>query len=74
MPTLHKISLAYGSTTAVSDEGPEVQVDEGEPEANSEDDLGCDQVDSCGDTGPHRREGLRARRVKRGNYYEALVD
>ena len=75
MPTLHEISLT-GVTTAVSNEEPEVQVGEGEPEAKdgSEDDLGSDQVDSCGDTGPRRREGLRARRVKRGGYYEALVD
>ena len=37
-------------------------------------DLGCDQVESCRDTGHHHREGLRARRVKRGGYCEALVD
>ena len=60
----------------VSDKELEVQVDKGGPEANdgSEHDLGCDQVESCGDTGPHRREGLRARRMKRGGYCEASVD
>ena len=63
-------------TTAVFDEELEVQVDEEGPEAKdgSVNDLGCDQVKSCGDTGPHRREGLGARRVKRGGYCEALVD
>ena len=79
IPRLHGISLAYGSTlvtTADSDVELEVPVGEGGPEAKdgSEDDLGCDQVDSCGDTGLHRREGLRARRVKRDGYCEALVD
>ena len=62
--------------TAVSDEELELQVEEGGPGAKDglEDDLWCDQVDSCGDTGPCRREGLRARRVKRGGFCEALVD
>ena len=35
--------------------------------------MGCDLIDSCGDTGPRCRERPRARRVKRGGYCEALV-
>ena len=59
-----------------SDEELEVQVGEGGPgtKDGSEDGSECDQIDSCGDTGPYRREGLRARKVKRGGYCEALVD
>ena len=66
-------AVLWSVITAVSDEEPETQVGEGgyEAKGGSEDDLGCDHVDSCG---PHRREGLRARRAKRGNCYEALVD
>ena len=45
-----------------------------ETKHGSGDDLGCDLIDSCGDTGPHCREGLKTRRVKRGGYCEALVD
>ena len=69
-------TVLWSVTTAVSDEELEVKVDEGGPEAKdgSVNDLGCDQVESYGDTGPHRREGLRARRVKRGGYCEALAE
>ena len=60
----------------VSDEELEVQVGEGGPETKdaSEGGLEFDQIDSYGDTGPHHREGFRARKVKRGDYCEALVD
>ena len=63
-------------TTTVFDTELEVQARERGPETKygSEDDLGCDQIDSCGDTGPRCREGLRAKKVKRGGYCEALVD
>ena len=49
-----------------SDEELEVQVGEGGPETKdgSEDGLECDQIDSCGDTGPHCREGLRERKER----------
>ena len=58
----HSLTAVLWSITAVSDEEPETQVGEGgyEAKGGSEDDLGCDQVDSCGDTCPHRREGLRS--------------
>ena len=60
----------------VFDEELEVQARESGPETKhgSEDDLGSGQIDSCGDTGPCCRDGLRARRVKSGGYCEALVD
>ena len=60
----------------VFEEELEVRVCERGPETKhgSEDDLGCNQIDSCGDTDPHCREGPIARRVKRGDYCEALED
>ena len=59
-----------------SDEELEVQFGEGGPKTKdgSGDGLECDQIDSCGDTGLHCREGLRTRKVKRGGCCEALVD
>ena len=77
---LHEISLVYDGTLVSHhcgfDEEFDVRACERGPETKhgSEDDLGCDQIDSCGDTGPRCREGPRARRMKRGGYCEALVD
>ena len=45
-----------------------------ETKHGAEDDLGCDLIDSCGDTGPRCRERPRVRRVKSGGYCEALED
>ena len=54
----------------------EVRARERGPETKhgAEDDLGCDLIVSCGDTGPRCRERPRARRVERGDYCEALGD
>ena len=54
----------------------EVRARERGPETkhSSDDDMGSDLIDSCGDTGPRCREGLKTRRAKRGDYCEALVD
>ena len=76
--TLHEISLVYDATLVSHHcgfyEEFEVRAREWGPETKhgSEDDFGCDLIDSCGDTGPRCREGPRARRVERGDFCEAL--
>ena len=69
-------TVLWSLTAAVSDKELEFQAWEAGPETKhgSEDELGCDQIDSCGDTGSRCREGLRAKRVKRDGYCEASVD
>ena len=39
-----------------------------------EDDLECVLIDNYENSGPHRREGRRMRRAKRGGYCKALLD
>ena len=69
-------TVLWSLTTAVFEEELEVRARErgSETKHGSDDDLGCDLIDSCGDTGPRCREGLKTRKVKRGGYCEALVD
>ena len=68
-------TVLWSLTTAVFEEELEVRARErgSETKHGSDDDLGCDLIDSSGDTGPRCREGLKTRRVKRGGYCEALV-
>ena len=64
------VAVLESLTTAASHEGLEIQVGQGLPEDKcaSEGDFRYDQIDSYGNTGPRRRVGPRARRVKRGGY------
>ena len=73
----HSFSTVLQSlTTAVFEEELEVRARErgSETKHGSDGDLGCNQIDSCGDTGPCCGEGLNTRRVKWGGYCEALLD
>ena len=76
LPHLVRLQATLLSVTiVVSDEELEVQIErEGlKAEHGSGDDLEWDHVDSHANSGPSRREVLRAR-VKRGSCCEALVD
>ena len=60
----------------VSNEEPEAQVGREVvwTRLDFEDDFECVQIDNYGNSGPHRREGCRMRRVKRGGYCKAPLN
>ena len=64
------------SVIAVSDEEPEAQVKREVvwTRHGLEDDLEYVLIDNYENSGPHRREGRRMRRAKRGGYCKALLD
>ena len=70
------MAVLYSIIIAVSGEEPEVQVGKEVvwTRHGLEDNVGCVLTDSYVDSGPHRREGRRMRRAKRGCYCKALLD